>query len=56
MAPFASDFVGYLRTVPIVAERLRLFPVSSVAKYQFLAPSAPCPEAFPIKANDYSAK
>ena len=22
----------------------------------FLAPSAPCPEAFPIKVNDYTAK
>jgi hypothetical protein len=26
------------------------------ASEQFLAPSASCPEAFPIKANDYSAK
>ena len=25
------------------------------ASEQLIAPSAPCPEAFPIKANDYSA-
>jgi hypothetical protein len=26
------------------------------ASEQFVAPSAPCPEAFPIKANDFSDK
>ena len=30
--------------------------VARVAAEQFLAPSAPCPEAFPIKANDFTPK
>jgi hypothetical protein len=41
---------------PTTAQRLPSSLLIENASEQFIAPSAPGPEAFPIKANDYPDK
>jgi len=60
------DASQFWQSAKAIMQHARMWPHPSVylsekslalienASEQFLAPSAPCPEAFPIKANDFS--